>query len=553
DSGAKGGSLGMLDRHSIAGPPVGLGKPGQRMSATAASLAGVSKNLGLNPNLSLPNATSTFSNRWSLSSLAANNNSAGTMEPIGRPSSLMGSGEALSSGLWRRNDLGMDAGKANSGSRGKAAGNLHLRPDRPGSALGGEMASLANNTWGFSSSSNIVGMNDPQPPVTERPKSATDFDLTPDWRAVSNSNRSSRIINEPEVKSSLRQSLGDDSSIIGEHRAAGKIGVNSGAATNAPGEPPTPGGSLAARRLGAHKFSVATYDANDGQVPAALKSPLKSPMFAGGLKGARATGSRPTTPALPPGFYQHPQSPWGLNSNAPPGGVVDMGALKQAIPPLTPTSLRNPAGLAGGEGYNGNGGGPYNHPHLAYHHHMNSPVRSKFPFNQSGGPHTGHPSGSSAAGGHLARAQSPATSSVGAGNAGGANKANRSQDQLDPNLLEDIPGWLRSLRLHKYTHCFQDMHWKEMVKLTDEELTTRGVAALGARRKMLKVFDAVKQDMVAKGELSAPSGYEASTSATTTPSLTPSTQPAQLPAQNDATTERQESHTSGETVKPTDL
>ncbi|KAJ1648902.1 Flap-structured DNA-binding and RNA-binding protein, partial [Dispira simplex] len=322
DSGAKGASLGMLDRHSISGSPVGLGKPGQqRMSATAASLAGVSKNLGLNPNLSLPNATSTFSNRWSLSSLAANNNSAGTMEPIGRPSSLMGSGEALSSGLWRRTDLGMDAGKVNSGSRGKTAGNLHLRPDRPGSALGGEMASLSNNTWGFSSSSNIVGMNESQPPVTERPKSATDFDLTPDWRAVSNSNRSSRNINEPEIKSSLRQSLGDDSNILGEHRAAGKIGVNSGVTTNIPGEPPAAGGSLAARRLGAHKFSVATYDSSDGQISVALKSPLKSPMFAGGLKGTRATGSRPTTPALPPGFYQHPQSPWGLNSNAPPGGV----------------------------------------------------------------------------------------------------------------------------------------------------------------------------------------------------------------------------------------
>ncbi|KAI8930207.1 hypothetical protein BC831DRAFT_379506, partial [Entophlyctis helioformis] len=53
----------------------------------------------------------------------------------------------------------------------------------------------------------------------------------------------------------------------------------------------------------------------------------------------------------------------------------------------------------------------------------------------------------------------------------------------------DIPGWLRSLRLHKYTHIFENDDWRVMVKLSEEDLIGRGVAALGARRKMLKVFE----------------------------------------------------------------
>ncbi|RKP40023.1 hypothetical protein BJ085DRAFT_10927, partial [Dimargaris cristalligena] len=59
----------------------------------------------------------------------------------------------------------------------------------------------------------------------------------------------------------------------------------------------------------------------------------------------------------------------------------------------------------------------------------------------------------------------------------------------DPQLLEDVPAWLRSLRLHKYTTCFEGLDWKTMLEMTDEDLTNRGVAALGARRKMLKVFE----------------------------------------------------------------
>ncbi|OAC98827.1 hypothetical protein MUCCIDRAFT_125909, partial [Mucor lusitanicus CBS 277.49] len=52
----------------------------------------------------------------------------------------------------------------------------------------------------------------------------------------------------------------------------------------------------------------------------------------------------------------------------------------------------------------------------------------------------------------------------------------------------DIPAWLRSLRLHKYNAIFSDCTWQEIVKMSDDDLLKKGVAALGARRKMLKVF-----------------------------------------------------------------
>lgn len=61
------------------------------------------------------------------------------------------------------------------------------------------------------------------------------------------------------------------------------------------------------------------------------------------------------------------------------------------------------------------------------------------------------------------------------------------EDPTDPKLLEDIPNWLRSLRLHKYTDNLKDMKWEDLVQLNEKGLEARGVNALGARNKMLKV------------------------------------------------------------------
>ncbi|KAL1919167.1 uncharacterized protein VTP21DRAFT_2549 [Calcarisporiella thermophila] len=67
---------------------------------------------------------------------------------------------------------------------------------------------------------------------------------------------------------------------------------------------------------------------------------------------------------------------------------------------------------------------------------------------------------------------------------------------VDMTLVQDVPAWLRSLRLHKYTSNFEGLQWKDLVRLSDEELQAKGVAALGARRKMLKIFETVRTHCV---------------------------------------------------------
>lgn len=45
------------------------------------------------------------------------------------------------------------------------------------------------------------------------------------------------------------------------------------------------------------------------------------------------------------------------------------------------------------------------------------------------------------------------------------------------------------LNTQKYTPNFASSNWREMIMLSDEDLTNKGVAALGARRKLLKVSE----------------------------------------------------------------
>jgi len=57
--------------------------------------------------------------------------------------------------------------------------------------------------------------------------------------------------------------------------------------------------------------------------------------------------------------------------------------------------------------------------------------------------------------------------------------------------LDNFAGWLRFFRLHKYGPVLTEAHDtnpQEFLKITDEALESLGVAALGARRKFLKLF-----------------------------------------------------------------
>lgn len=78
------------------------------------------------------------------------------------------------------------------------------------------------------------------------------------------------------------------------------------------------------------------------------------------------------------------------------------------------------------------------------------------------------------------------------------------EEVADISILNDTPAWLRHLRLHKYTPNFERSNWREMVQMNEQALIDTGVAALGARRKMLKTFEAVRQ----KYNIPAPPGTE---------------------------------------------
>ena len=107
--------------------------------------------------------------------------------------------------------------------------------------------------------------------------------------------------------------------------------------------------------------------------------------------------------------------------------------------------------------------------------------------------------------GSLQTQQQPGRSSRTGGrspsNRGGTSANGRSSDSkdkdddVDVSLLNDVPAWLRSLRLHKYTPNFESVTWRDMVVMDEAKLESIGVAALGARRKLLKTFEAVRAKM----------------------------------------------------------
>ncbi|KAN0130650.1 hypothetical protein V8E53_011543 [Lactarius tabidus] len=66
----------------------------------------------------------------------------------------------------------------------------------------------------------------------------------------------------------------------------------------------------------------------------------------------------------------------------------------------------------------------------------------------------------------------------------GNGSAKENKEDFDPAVLNDVAGWLLTLRLHKYTPNFEGISWKEMVIMGDQALQAQGIAALGARKKM---------------------------------------------------------------------
>ncbi|KAJ9118650.1 hypothetical protein QFC22_003870 [Naganishia vaughanmartiniae] len=88
--------------------------------------------------------------------------------------------------------------------------------------------------------------------------------------------------------------------------------------------------------------------------------------------------------------------------------------------------------------------------------------------------------------------QQSSASGPGANGGAGSGAGVSGSDDVDERILKDTANWLRVLRLHKYTPNFADDRWQDMVLMDSDMLEGRGVAALGARKKLLRAFANVR-------------------------------------------------------------
>lgn len=62
----------------------------------------------------------------------------------------------------------------------------------------------------------------------------------------------------------------------------------------------------------------------------------------------------------------------------------------------------------------------------------------------------------------------------------------------------DTRAWLKSLRLHKYSECFDGLKPKSIITLTDEDLYRIGVSSSGARGRFLRAFENIHAFMASR-------------------------------------------------------
>lgn len=360
-------------------------------------------------------------------------------------------------------------------SYGAVGSGLASPMERPKSAMGGAMHSLASSGWGGIAMSPSLQTFAEGGHGIERPKSAADADIS----ALAAHYHSTSTSNGP-LMVGIPMTAGSRPAFSAESRRR-----QMAAPLSAGGLRPTPlnlnlnlypseaeaSESSRDRHLSAifHPSGiksattttfVRSFDNTDNgnhpfysETPTSasargfispLHSPLPSPGLAGNNTGGyfgRSNNSRPSSPSVPPGLYPMASPVWPVSPSSARGAYVVTPKSKLAHEESDYTSDASEASAVG------HGGRPKN---------------------------------------------SKGTNRVLNGTP--KEKKTTDQDGSDIELLKsDIPSWLRSLRLHKYTPVFEGMAWTELIHLNDEELTKKGVAALGARRKMLKVFENVRK------------------------------------------------------------
>uniref|UniRef100_A0A3B3XFU5 Protein Smaug homolog 1 n=1 Tax=Poecilia mexicana TaxID=48701 RepID=A0A3B3XFU5_9TELE len=78
------------------------------------------------------------------------------------------------------------------------------------------------------------------------------------------------------------------------------------------------------------------------------------------------------------------------------------------------------------------------------------------------------------------------------GGLGGSSSLHRNSFHEDGSGMRDVPGWLKSLRLHKYAVLFSTMTYDEMMSLTEEQLEAQKVTK-GARHKIVISIQKLKE------------------------------------------------------------
>ncbi|KAF9581395.1 hypothetical protein BGW38_001609 [Lunasporangiospora selenospora] len=245
------------------------------------------------------------------------------------------------------------------------------------------------------------------------------------------------------------------------------------------------------------------------------QSPLSSPLPSPITSGFRSRpASRPTSPGLPPhsaGAYSM-RSVWTPNgSNGTNGGGTGgssnynqvLGYSAGAVPMDYPQK-RHLSPTGGHYHVQQPTQQQYYTPHYASHRGHHTPSTSSLGFDDDYLSDTsdmssigmnGHMYGHGHGHGHGHRHGRGGGGSIGSGHL----KEKKQPEGVDFELLNDTSAWLRSLRLHKYNGIFEGMHWRDIVNLSEGDLINKGVAALGARRKMLKVFEQVRKEMLLQG------------------------------------------------------
>jgi len=69
----------------------------------------------------------------------------------------------------------------------------------------------------------------------------------------------------------------------------------------------------------------------------------------------------------------------------------------------------------------------------------------------------------------------------------------RTSRRFSDDGFEKVKNWLKALRLHKYYTIFEEMNYQEMVSLSGDDLERLGITARGARTKMVKSIQQLRE------------------------------------------------------------